>query len=107
MTLLIKKLSDTATVKYDTVDHEFSTVGYPVFETPLQDLINAYQRASQQLSTLQKGRYAYAQDWNVLADYAKAIINVLVDQLNRLIARGNRRYVRAYDMLLECHRILS
>jgi len=107
VTLLIKKLSDTATVKYDTVDHEFSTVGYPVFETPLQDLINAYQRASQQLSTLQKGRYAYAQDWNVLADYAKAIINVLVDQLNRLIARGNRRYVRAYDMLLECHRILS
>jgi hypothetical protein len=107
VSLLIKKLSDTATVKYDTVDHEFSTVGYPVFETPLQDLINAYRRAFQQLSTLQQGRYAYAQDWNVLADYAKAIINVLVDQLNKLIAKGNRRYMRAYGMLLECHRILS
>jgi len=107
VSLLIKKLSDTATVKYDTDDQELSTVGYPVFETPLQDLVNAYQRAFQQLSALRDGRYAYAQDWNVLADYAKAIINVLVDQLNELIAKGNRRYIRAYDTLLECHRILS
>jgi len=86
---------------------EFSTAGYPVSETPLQDLINAYPRASQQLSTLRDGRYAYAQDWNVLADYAKTIINALVNQFNELYARGVTHYIDLYDRVLECHRILS
>jgi hypothetical protein len=86
---------------------EFFTAGYPVSETPLQDLINAYPHAFQQLSTLRDGRYAYAQDWNVLADYAKAIINALVNQINELYARGVTHYADLYNRVLECHRILS
>ncbi len=87
--------------------HEFSIISYPVSESPLLDLINAYRRAFQQLSTLQRGRYAYAQDWNVLADYAKAIINVLARQFKELLAQGETQYAKLYRSLLECHRILS
>ena len=101
------ELRQISSKELDAVGRDLFTVGYPVAETPIQDLINAYQRALQQLSSLKQGRYAYAQDWNVLADYAKAIINVLVNQFNVLYARGVMRYVDLYITVLECHRILS
>jgi hypothetical protein len=83
------------------------TVGYPAEESPAEDLGHAYLRALQQLSTLRDGRYAYAQDWNVLADYAKAIINVFSDQFAKMYRMGYRRIANLYDKVSECHRILS
>ncbi len=90
-----------------TYGDDLFTVGYPTEESPTQDLSRAYLRASQQLSTLRDGRYAYAQDWNVLADYAKAIINVFSDQFAKLYRRGYRQIANLYYEVSECHRILS
>jgi hypothetical protein len=104
---VVSKLRTISVSESAKARDEFFTAGYPVSETPLQDLINAYPHAFQQLSTLRDGRYAYAQDWNVLADYAKAIINALVNQINELYARGVTHYADLYNRVLECHRILS
>jgi hypothetical protein len=95
--------------RYDAVLHglEQFTVGYPVSVSVVQDAENAYQRAFQQLSTLQQGRYAYAHDWNVLADYAKSVLNILVDTLRRLYEKGYKYYIDPYNKALECQRILS
>jgi hypothetical protein len=73
----------------------------------IQDVENAYRRAYQQLSTLSQRRYAYAQDWNVLADYAKSILDALVDVFARLREKGYRYYIDPYDKVLECQSILS
>ncbi len=73
----------------------------------LEDAEDAYLRALQQLSTLQVGRYAYAQDWNVLADYAKVLVDILADAFERMLEKGYRHYIDPYEKLLECRRILS
>jgi hypothetical protein len=86
---------------------DFAAMHYPVSESVVQDRINAYNNALKQLSGLQDGRYAYAQDWNVLADYAKAIINYVVDFIKELEKRGHTEFADLYEDVLECERLLS
>jgi hypothetical protein len=95
--------------RYDTVLHglEQLVVGFPVSESPTQDAESAYLRASRRLSTLRQRRYAYAHHWNTLADYAKSVVNILVDVYGRLYKKGYKYYIDPYDKVFECQRILS
>jgi hypothetical protein len=86
---------------------DFATLHYPVSESVVQDRISAYDNALKQLSNLQQGRYAYARDWNVLADYAKSIINYVVDFIKELEERGHTTFSDLYEDVLECQRLLS
>jgi len=95
--------------RYDVVLHglEQFIVDYLVSISVVQDAENAYRRAFQQLSTLRRRRYAYARDWNVLADYAKSVLNIFEYMFRRLYEKGYRYYIDPYNKVLECQRILS
>lgn len=86
---------------------DFATMHYPISQSVTQDLTSVYNNALNQLSGLQKGRYAYAQDWNVLADYAKSIINYVVDFINKLESYGYTEFSDLYENVLECERLIS